>query len=100
MTIDEQLKQLSSEECPHKVDVVDSVMAEVEKHPYLQPDHRRRVQWRWVASAAAAVVAAIVVISVALPSKSLGFSDSQSLSYSETSTTVEAPADTVDRDEK
>ena len=66
MNIDEQLKQLASMEYPERVDVVDAVMAEVQKHPYLQPaPQRRRVNWRLVGMAAAAALAALVVVNVA-----------------------------------
>lgn len=64
MNIDEQLKQLASVEYPKRVDVVDAVMTEVQKHPYLQPAARRRVNWRLVSMAAAAAVAALVVVNV------------------------------------
>lgn len=67
MTIEEQLKQLAAEEYPGKVDVVDAVMAEVSKHPYLQPvAQKRRVSWHLVGSAVAAAIAAVVVVNVAM----------------------------------
>ncbi len=67
MTIEEQLKRLAAEEYRGRVDVVDAVMAEVQKHPYLQPAVKKsRVNWRLVSMAAAAAVAALVVVNVAV----------------------------------
>ena len=73
MNIDEQLKQLSQQTCPQQVDVVDSVMAEVRKHPYLQPvakpathSSRRWVPWATLTAAAAAVGLVVVNISPAV----------------------------------
>ena len=64
MNIDEQLKQLAQQSCPKQVDVVDSVMAEVRKHPYLQPVAKpavRKIRWvPWASLAAAAVVGLII----------------------------------------
>ncbi len=75
MNIDEQLKQLSQQTCPRQVDVVDSVMAHVRQHPYLQPVaapsavHRRRwVPWASLTAAAAAVALVVVNITPAVAS--------------------------------
>ena len=71
MNLDEQLEQLARLQNPRQVNVVDSVMAEVRKHPYLQP---RRTATAWVkkpatwALTAAAAVAALVVINIGGPS--------------------------------
>lgn len=68
MNIDEQLKQLAQQTCPKQVDVVDSVMAEVRKHPYLQPATKpvvRRVRWvPWASLTAAAAVVGLVVVNI------------------------------------
>lgn len=63
MTIEQQLDELAGLEYPKKVDVVDQVMAEVEKKPYLRPVHGR-VNWRNVSTIAAAAVVALVAINV------------------------------------
>lgn len=68
MNIDEQLKQLAQQTCPKQVDVVDSVMAEVRKHPYLQPVAKpavRKVRWvPWASLTAVAAVAGLVVVNL------------------------------------
>ena len=61
MTIDEGLKELARQQCPHDVDVVDGVMAQVRQHPYLQPRHKVVAWQRVVSSSVAAVVIALVV---------------------------------------
>ena len=76
MNIEEQLKELSHQNCPRQVDVVDRVMAEVRQHPYLIPtaaaETRRavtpikKVLWRRIAMTAAAAVAALVVFNIAV----------------------------------
>ena len=64
MNIEEQLQQLSRQTCPQQVDVVDAVMAQVRRHPYLRPVHKNTAVWR-AAALTAAAVAAIVVFNVA-----------------------------------
>ncbi len=61
MTLDEQLEQLAAAEYPHKVDVVEAVMNEVQRKPYLRPVHHRPLWQRYGAVAAAAVTLAIGV---------------------------------------
>ena len=68
MNIEEQLQILSRQTCPKQVDVVDAVMAQVRRKPYLRPAHRTAL-WRTVALTAVAAVAAVVVFNVA-PSRS------------------------------
>lgn len=79
MNIDEQLKQLAQQTCPKQVDVVDSVMAEVRKHPYLQPVATpvapRKTRWvPWASLSAAAAVVGLVV---------LNFTPASAASYNE-----------------
>lgn len=64
MNIEEQLQILSRQTCPKQVDVVDAVMAQVRRKPYLRPAHRTAL-WRTVALTAVAAVAAVVVFNVA-----------------------------------
>ncbi|GEM_PF-7022141 len=64
MTLEQSLQQLSHLECPHQVDVVDRVMAQVADRPYLQPVHRRRSLWKPIGATAAAAVVALVLINV------------------------------------
>ena len=61
MTVDEGLKELARQQYPHNVDVVQSVMAQVRMHPYLQP-RRQVATWQRIVSAtmAAAIVALLV----------------------------------------
>lgn len=67
MTVDEGLKELARMDYPREVDVVDGVMAEVMKHPYLRPVHRTVQPWqRIVSTTVAAAVVALVVNVVAL----------------------------------
>ncbi|MBR4505427.1 MAG: hypothetical protein IKP21_01475 [Bacteroidales bacterium] len=63
MTIEQQLDELSGLEYPKKVDVVDQVMAEVEKKPYLRPVHGR-VNWQRISAIAAAAVVVLVAVNV------------------------------------
>ena len=63
MTIEQQLDELAGQEYPKKVDVVDRVMAEVEKKPYLRPVHNR-VNWQRISVIAAAAVVALVAVNV------------------------------------
>ena len=66
MNIDEQLKQLAQQTCPKQVDVVDSVMAEVRKHPYLQPVAKpsvRKMHWvPWASITAAAAAVGLILV--------------------------------------
>ena len=66
MNIDEQLKQLAQQTCPKQVDVVDSVMAEVRKRPYLQPVAKsasRKTHWvPWASLVAAAAVVGLIIV--------------------------------------
>lgn len=66
MTIEDTLEQLSRQQYPHQVDVVERVMAQVEKHPYLRPMHRRAVNWQRIGAVAAAAVVALVAVNVTL----------------------------------
>ena len=69
MNIDEQLKELAQQTYPKQVDVVDSVMAEVRKHPYLQPVAQpaatRKHRWvPWATLTAVAAAAGLVVVNI------------------------------------
>ena len=69
MNIDQQLEQLARLQYPKKVDVVDRVMEQVERQPYLMPApqrHNARRLWLPVSAvaAAAAVLLAINVVSL------------------------------------
>ena len=66
MNIEQTLEQLAREGYPHKVDVVERVMAAVEQKPYLRPV-RRRVSWRPVGAAVAAAVALVAAVGFVLP---------------------------------
>jgi hypothetical protein len=66
MTIEDTLEQLSHQQYPHQVDVVDRVMAQVEQHPYLQPVRHRVVSWQRIGAVAAAAVVALVAVNVTL----------------------------------
>lgn len=63
MTIEETLKMMASQQYPHKVDVVDSVMDYAMQHPYMQ---RRRTMsmWQRVSIVAAAAAIALVLVNV------------------------------------
>lgn len=63
MTLEQQLDELAGQEYPKNVDVVDRVMAEVEKKPYLRPVHRR-VNWQRISTVAAAAMLALVAVNV------------------------------------
>ena len=65
MTIEETLQQLSKQQYPHQVDVVDRVMAEVGQKSYLQPV-RRTVSWQRISAIAAAAVVALLAINIAV----------------------------------
>lgn len=79
-TIDEQLKQLSQQSYPKQVDVVDSVMAEVRKHPYLQPVAQpavRKTRWvPWASISAAAAAVGLVVLNIT-PASAATFNEEQ-----------------------
>ena len=62
MIVDEGLRELAAMSYPGKVDVVQQVMDEVSKRPYLRPAKKAVQPWqRLVATTAAAAVVAIVV---------------------------------------
>ena len=65
MTLEQKLNQLASLQYPHKVDVVDSVMAQVSQRPYLRPV-RRTLSWRYISIAAAAAVVALFIVNITL----------------------------------
>ena len=48
MTVDESIKELAALRYPGKVDVVESVMAEVSKHPYMRPVRKAVQPWQVV----------------------------------------------------
>lgn len=81
MNIDVQLKQLAQQTCPKQVDVVDSVMAEVRKHPYLQPVAApaapRKTRWvPWASLSAAAAVVGLIVLNIT-PASAASFDEEQ-----------------------
>ena len=97
MTVEEGLKELAGKNYPGKVDVVQGVMAEVMKHPYMQPV--RRVQpWQRIVSTtvAAALVALVVnVVTVRMNSydeEGIGMMISQVQNYEYYGSTVENAA--------
>lgn len=96
MTLEQTLEQLSKQEYPRKVDVVDRVMDQVRQHPYLQPA-RRTVNWRHISVAAAAAVVALFIVNItvfrpsSLSNEDMGITISQFNDYSSWST-VEEPA--------
>ena len=62
MTVDESIKELAALRYPGKVDVVESVMAEVSKHPYMRPVRKAVQPWqRIVSTTVAAAIVALVV---------------------------------------
>ena len=65
MTLEQRLDQLAHLQCPHKVDVVDSVMSQVSQRPYLRPA-RRTITWRHISIAAAAAVVALFIVNITL----------------------------------
>lgn len=94
MTLEQTLEQLSQQQYPHKVDVVDRVMAQVQQKPYLRPV-RRSIGWRQISIAAAAVVALFVVnITFFRPSsfsnEDMGYAISQFNDFSSWNTVEEA----------
>lgn len=100
MTLEQQLDKLAQLQYPHKVDVVDSVMAQVTQRPYLRPV-RRSVTWRYISIAAAAVVALFIVnITIFRPAaysnEDMGFAIAQFNDYSSWSTVEEAAVNPFD----
>lgn len=95
MTLEQQLDQLAQLQYPHKVDVVDSVMAQVTQRPYLRPV-RRSVTWRYIGIAAAAAVVALFMVNITIfrPSsysnEDMGFAIAQFNDYSSWNTVEEA----------
>ena len=79
MTIEQQLDELAGLEYPKKVDVVDQVMAEVEKKPYLRPVHKQ-VRWQRIGTIAAAAVVALVAVNVVVFNSSNTDNSSQGIS--------------------
>lgn len=63
MTIDETLNLMAQQQYPHKVDVVDRVMAQVENKPYLRPV-RKHVSWQRLSAVAAAAAVVLVAVNV------------------------------------
>lgn len=62
MTVDESIKELAALRYQGKVDVVESVMAEVSKHPYMRPVRKAVQPWqRIVSTTVAAAIVALVV---------------------------------------
>ena len=98
MTIDERLEQLAGLEYPGKVDVVDRVMAEVSKKPYLRPVHRK-VSWQRISAVAAAAAVLLVVVNIAVfhpfgyDDEGLGTMIAQVNDYSSWNTVEEAAYD-------
>jgi hypothetical protein len=64
MTIEKQLEQLAAQRCPREVDVVDRVMAEVGRHPYMQPRHKTSRRLVWTGAFAAAAAVAVLLVNV------------------------------------
>lgn len=63
MTLEQTLEQLSQQQYPHKVDVVDRVMAQVQQKPYFRPV-RRSIGWKQISVAAAAAVVALFIVNI------------------------------------
>ena len=62
MKVDEGLRELASVgEYPRQVNVVEAVMAEVGKHPYLRPVRQVQPWQRIVSTTVAAAIAALIV---------------------------------------
>ena len=101
MTIEQQLEQLAQLQYPNKVDVVDSVMAQVSRRPYLRPVHRK-VTWRYISIAAAAAVVALFIVNItifrpaAYSNEDMGFAIAQFNDYSSWNTVEEAAANPFD----
>lgn len=65
MTLEQKLDKIAGTEYPHKVDVVDGVMAEVEKHPYMRPKHAG-VAWGRISTIAASIAVMVIGTGVVL----------------------------------
>lgn len=95
MTLEQKLNQLASLQYPHKVDVVDSVMAQVSQRPYMRPV-RRTLSWRYISIAAAAAVVALFIVNITLfrpvnsSNEDMGFAIAQFNDYSSWNTVEEA----------
>lgn len=97
MTLEQRLEQLSQQQYPHKVDVVESVMAQVQQKPYLRPV-RRSIGWKQISVAAAAAVVALFIVNItiyrpaSLSNEDMGLAISQFNDYSSWNTVEEAAA--------
>lgn len=95
MTLEQTLEQLSQQQYPHKVDVVDRVMAQVQQKPYLRPV-RRSIGWRQISITAAAAVVALFIVNItfyrpaSLSNEDMGLAISQFNDYSSWNTVEEA----------
>lgn len=95
MTLEQRLEQLSQQEYPHKVDVVGSVMAQVQQKPYLRPV-RRSIGWKQISVAAAAAIVALFIVNItfykptSLSNEDMGYAISQFNDYSSWNTVEEA----------
>lgn len=95
MTLEQRLEQLSQQEYPHKVDVVGSVMAQVQQKPYLRPVHRS-IGWKQIGVAAAAAIVALFIVNItfykptSLSNEDMGYAISQFNDYSSWNTVEEA----------
>lgn len=95
MTLEQRLDQLAAQQYPHKVDVVDSVMAQVSQKPYLRPV-RRSIGWRQVGIAAAAAVVALFIVNITVfrpagcSNEDMGYAIAQFNDYSSWNTVEEA----------
>lgn len=67
MNTEQLLQELAGVEYPRQVDVVDAVMAEVRKRPYLMPKRRNVVLRRIGLSAAAVAAVAIIAVPALMP---------------------------------
>lgn len=101
MTLEQTLEQLSQQQCPHKVDVVDRVMAQVQQKPYLRPV-RRSIGWKQISVAAAAAVVALFIVNItifkptSLSNEDMGYAISQFNDYSSWNTVEEAAANPLE----
>lgn len=95
MTLEQRLEQLSQQEYPHKVDVVGSVMAQVQQKPYLHPV-RRSIGWKQISVAAAAAIVALFIVNItfykptSLSNEDMGYAIAQFNDYSSWNTVEEA----------
>ena len=69
MTLDEQLEQLAAMEYPHRVDVRDAVMQQVESLPirHLHTARPSRPLWQRMSAAVAAVATLLLGVGIAMP---------------------------------